>query len=64
MSASVSDIQQRLGGLDPSHENYRQLLLELLSHHGLKQHIHELQGSDLQGFIELLDEVSEEGGHA
>ena len=57
MSTSVLDIQRRLHGLSASDENYRPLLLELLSHKSLKPYIHGLQGSSLQGFVELLDEV-------
>ena len=57
-TASVSDIQQRLSGLNPSDDKYLQLLLELLSHRDLKPHILGLQGNDLRGFIELLDKVS------
>lgn len=58
MSASVSDIQRQLDGLGTSDENYRRLLLELLSHKDLKPYIHSLQGSSLRGFVERLDEVS------
>ena len=55
----VSDIQQRLVGLDRSDNEYLQLLLGLLSHGDLKPHILGLQGDDLRGFIELLDNVSD-----
>ena len=58
MPASVSDIQQRLGNLDPSDNNYLPLLRELLSHQDLKPHVRNLHGSGLEGFIELLDRVS------
>lgn len=58
MSASVSDIQRRLDGLNTSDENYRGLLSELLSHKDLKAYIHSLQKPGLRGFIELLDQVS------
>lgn len=56
-SAQVSDIQQQLGKLDPSNEEYRPLLYGLLSHPHLKPHIVSLKEDNLQGFIELLDEV-------
>ena len=55
---SISDIKQRLDRLDPSGDEYRQPLLELLSHRDLEVHVHGLQGSDLRGFVELLDRVS------
>ena len=53
----VSDIQQRLGIMDPSNEEYRPLVCALLGHRDLKSHVDSLQNGDLQGFIELLDEV-------
>ena len=63
MSASVSDIQRRLGGPNASDETYRRLLQELLTHQDLKPYIHGLQETDLQGFVELLDEVNEANTH-
>lgn len=60
-TTAVSDIQTRLEGLGPSDDKYRPLLRELLSHQDLKQHIHNLDGPGLGGFVELLDKV---GGEA
>ena len=57
MQASVSSIQGQLEKLDPSDGNYRPLLRELLSHQDLKQHVLSLDGSSLEGFVELLDKV-------
>jgi hypothetical protein len=57
MQALVSDIQRRLGGPNPSDDESRPLLLELLGHKDLKSHILDLQEDDLRGFVELLDEV-------
>ncbi|KAF9790826.1 kinase-like domain-containing protein [Thelephora terrestris] len=57
MSASVLEIQRQLGGLNPSDDTYRQLLQELLTHPDLKKYIHGLQETDLQRFVELLDEA-------
>ena len=54
----VSDTQKRLVKLDPSDDNYRTLLRELLSHKDLKAHIQDLDGPELEGFVELLDDVS------
>ena len=59
MSEPVSDIQQRLEKLDPTGADFQQLLLELLSHQGLRPYIWGLQDPDLKGFVELLDKVSE-----
>jgi hypothetical protein len=53
----ISDIRQRLENLEPSNEEYRPLLYALLSHRDLKPYIGGLQNSDLQRFVELLDEV-------
>lgn len=58
MSASVSDIQQRLDGLSPSDQNYRRLLSALLTHEDLRPYIYSLERSGLRGFVELLDGVS------
>jgi len=55
----VSSIQQRLEVLNPVDADYRLLLSQLLDHEGLKPHVGDLQGSDLEGFVELLDKVSE-----
>lgn len=57
MPTLVSDIQQRLGNLDSSDEEYRPLLYAFLSHPDLKPHINSLPKDDLQGFVELLDKV-------
>jgi len=59
MSDPVSDIRQRLEKLDPTDANFQRLLLRLLSHQGLKPYIQGLQEPDLNGFVELLDKVSE-----
>ena len=59
----VSDIQQRLKNLNPSHEEYRPLLYALLSHQDLKPYIGSLRRVDLQQFIELLDEVKKADTH-
>ena len=61
MSASLLDIRQRLGGLNPSDGEYRRLLRELLSHQDLRSHIRDLQGSGLRVFVELLDNVRKIG---
>ena len=58
MKALISDIKRRLKNPDPSNEEYRPLLYALLSHRDLGSHIDGLQKGDLQGFIELLNEVS------
>ena len=58
MSTPIPDVQRQLDGLDPSSEEYRRLLLELLNHQDLKQHIYSLRGPDLQAFLKLLDNVS------
>ena len=58
MTASVSDIQRLLEGISPSSDEYRRLLLELLSHHDLRRHTRGLQESDLLAFVELIDDVS------
>jgi len=55
----VSNIQQRLEGLNPTAADYRPLLSQLLDHRGLKPHIQGLEESDLEIFVELLDKVSE-----
>jgi hypothetical protein len=57
MGRSASDIQRQLDWLSPSANEYRPLLLELLSHHDLKLHIRGLHGDDLRRFVELLDKV-------
>ena len=57
--ASVPDIQQRFRESDPTDANYHQFLLELFNHQGLRQYIQDLQEHDLEGFVELLDKVSE-----
>lgn len=54
---SASDIQQQLGGLNPSDNTYLQLLQELLTHRDLRKHILGLHEDNLRGFIELLDNV-------
>ncbi|KAF9646901.1 kinase-like protein [Thelephora ganbajun] len=53
----VPDIQQQLEKSDPSNEEYRPLLDVLLSRQDLDPHIQNLQGSDLQSFVELLDKA-------
>ena len=58
ISASVFAIYKRLEKLDPSDDNYRPLLRELLNHRGLKLHVRALRGSGLEEFIEVLDKVS------
>ena len=58
MSASVSDIQQRLEELDPSDDNYLPVLHELLIHQGLRPHVQGLDESGLERLIEILDRVS------
>ena len=58
MSASVSDIQQRLEKLDLSDDSYLPLLRELLSHQGLRPHIQGLDEPGVEGFIESLDKAS------
>ena len=57
VQTTVLDIQQRFTNIDPSNEEYRPLLYALLAHRDLKPHIDDLRMDDLQGFIELLDEV-------
>ena len=57
VSTQISDIRQRLEGLEPSNEEYRPLLYALLSHRDLNPYIGGLQNGDLQRFVELLDEV-------
>ena len=54
---AVSDIQTRLERLDPSDDEYRSLLHELLSHQGLKPHIHCLNTPGFEGLVEVLDRV-------
>ena len=58
MSASVSDIQQRLEKLDPSDDSYLPVLRELLIHQGLRLYFQGLDESSLERFIEILDRVS------
>ena len=58
MSTPVSDILRQLSDLDPSSDRYQLLLSDLLSHQGLKRHVRGLQGTNLQAFVELLDNVS------
>ena len=58
MSTPVSDILRQLSDLDPSCDSYQQLLSDLLSHEDLKRHVRDLQGTNLQAFVELLDNVS------
>ena len=53
----VSDIQRRLENLEPSKKEFRPLLYALLSHKDLRSHIDSLRKDDIQGFVELLDEV-------
>jgi len=54
----VSNIQQRLEGLNPTDANYRLVLSQLLDHQGLKPHVQSLEESDLKEFVVLLDKVS------
>ena len=61
MVAPVSDTKHRLEKLDPSSDEYRRLLSVLLTHPDLRSHIQGLHGSVLEGFVELLDQVSETG---
>lgn len=61
MSISAWDLQRQLVRLSASDENYRRLLLELLTHKGLEPYIRSLERPSLRGFIELLDEVRETG---
>ena len=63
MSAQVSDIQRGLERLDPASTNFRQQLLQLLSHQDLRLHVQDLSEQDLKGFVELLDKVSDADGH-
>ena len=58
MSASVSDIQQRLEKLDPPDDNYLPALRELLNHQALRPHVQGLDESGLERLIEILDRVS------
>ena len=58
MPASASRIQGQFEKLDPSDDNYRTLLRELLNHQDLKQHVLGLDRSGLEGFVGLLDKVS------
>ena len=53
----VWDIQQQVMDLDPSKEEYRQLLHALLTHPDLEQHAQDPQESDLRALVELLDNV-------
>ena len=57
MTNSASDLQRQLEALSPSDSDYQPLLLQLLSHQDLRAHVLRLEGCDLQGFVELLDEV-------
>ena len=59
VQTSVWDIQRQVMNLDPSKEEYRQLLYALLTHQELKPHIRGLQGSDLQALVEFLDNVGD-----
>ena len=61
MSAPVSTIQKRLEKLEPSDSKYPPLLRRLLDHQDLKSHVQNLNGSGLEGFVELLDQVCETG---
>lgn len=56
--ASVSITHKRLEKLDPSDDEYLPLFRELLNHPDLRLHIQGLHGSALEGFVDLLDEVS------
>ena len=60
-AAPLSIIQRRLGWLSPADDEYRGLLLELLSHRDLKPHIHGLQGNGLKELVEILDNVGRIG---
>jgi hypothetical protein len=57
MSPSVPGIQRQLERLDPSDPKDRPLLHELLSRQDLRPYVQSLRGSDLEGFVELLDKV-------
>jgi hypothetical protein len=48
---------KQLEKLDPSDAKYRPLLHELLSRQDLRPYVQSLHGSDLEGFVELLDKV-------
>ena len=54
----LSEIGRRIDRFNPSDDEYRRLLLELLSHQDLRSHVNDLQEPELRGFIELLDNVS------
>jgi len=56
---TMSDIQTYLEILDPSKFNdaHRSLLREFLGNQELESHIHNLDRSGLERFVELLDEV-------
>ena len=56
--ASVSITHKQLEKLDPSDDEYLPLFCELLNHPDLRLHIQGLHGSALEGFVDLLDEVS------
>ena len=58
MTNSPSDLQRQLEVLSPSDSDYQRLLLQLLSHQDLRAYVLRIEGDDLQGFVELLDEVS------
>ena len=57
MSPSVSGIQRQFERLDPSDPKDRPLLHELLNRQDLRPYVQSLQGTDLEGFVELLDKV-------
>ena len=54
----LSEIGRRLDRLNPSNDEYRGLLLELLDRRDLRLRVSGLQEPELRGFIELLDRVS------
>lgn len=55
----LSEIGRQLDRLNPSNDEYRGLLLELLDRRDLRLHVSDLQEPELRGFIELLDNVSD-----
>ena len=57
MPASISRLQKLLEELNPSDDDYRPSLRELLTHQDLRSYVQGLYGSSLEGFIDLLEKV-------
>ena len=57
MPTSVSRLKEQFDELNPSDDNYRLLLRELLIHQDLRLYVEGLHGSSLEEFVGLLDEV-------